>query len=98
MGEMSKLANEDTITDQRRLIALHGSKSIDELTQLLREACTRGDLAFVKHLVQINLPQKALVSNSINKEGWTPLHFAAYSGHADILETLIRKLDANVNA
>jgi len=38
------------------------------------------------------------VANSINKEGWTPLHFAAYSGHADILEILIRKLDANVNA
>ena len=38
------------------------------------------------------------ISNSVNKEGWTPLHFAAYSGHADILETLIRKLNANVDA
>lgn len=46
----------------------------------------------------MQLPQKALVANSINKEGWTPLHFAAYSGQADILETLIRKLDANINA
>ena len=65
---------------------------------MLREACTRGDLAFVKQLVQLGLPEKSLIANSVNKEGWTPLHFAAYSGHADILETLIRKLDANVNA
>lgn len=41
---------------------------------------------------------KTQIANSVNKEGWTPLHFAAYSGHADILETLIRKLDASVDA
>lgn len=65
---------------------------------MLREACTRGDLAFVKQLTTLQLPQRLQVTNSVNKEGWTPLHFASYSGHAEILEILIRKLDANVNA
>jgi len=46
----------------------------------------------------MQLNQKALIANSINKEGWTPLHFAAYSGHSEILEILIRKLDANVDS
>lgn len=99
MGETSKQASqEEALLEQHRLMTLQKGKSIDELTQMLREACTRGDLVFVKQLVQLGLPDKSLVANSVNKEGWTPLHFAAYSGHADILETLIRKLDANVNA
>lgn len=41
---------------------------------------------------------KVQIANSVNKEGWTPLHFAAYSGHADIVETLIRKLEATVDS
>lgn len=65
---------------------------------MLRDACTRGELGFVKHLSQMLLETKGQIANSVNKEGWTPLHFAAYSGHADIVETLIRKLNANVDS
>jgi hypothetical protein len=37
---------------------LHQPKSFEEMTQMLRDACTRGELGFVKHLSQMLLETK----------------------------------------
>jgi ankyrin repeat protein len=47
-------------------------------------------------LVKLLIAKRADV-NAKDKDGWTPLHWAAWGGHGDVAELLIKNL-ADVNA
>jgi ankyrin repeat protein len=66
-----------------------------QLTQHLTDAADQGDLAAVSRLLA---EHPGLVnSTNGNAHGSTPLHFAAHSGHADVIRVLLAH-GANINA
>ena len=62
----------------------------------LFEACAAGELERVERLLEESAPGAPGV-NDYSADGWTPLHLAAFFGHAKIAELLIAH-DANVAA
>ncbi len=55
------------------------------VTMSLFEACAAGELERVERLIASD----ASAVNSFSADGWTPLHLAAFFGHAKIVELLI---------
>jgi uncharacterized protein len=57
------------------------------------EACAAGEMERVERLVA----EDRAAINSYSADGWTPLHLAAFFGHAKIAEMLLAQ-DANATA
>jgi len=72
----------------------HGQKEIVNLlvargaSLSIFEACAAGEIERVERLLHDNASGAAGV-NDYSTDGWTPLHLAAYFGHAKIAELLI---------
>ena len=62
------------------------------LEEKIHNAAQQGDLSLIKKLL-LKYPGLA---NTRNYKGWTPLHLAAYSGHKEIVDILIKR-GAEVN-
>lgn len=62
-------------------------------TLTLFEACAAGEVERVERL----LAEDAAAIDAYSGDGWTPLHLAAFFGHAKIAELLLAR-DANVTA
>ena len=71
--------------------AYHGRKEIADLlvargaTLTLFEACAAGEVERVERL----LGDEAAGVNGYSDDGWTPLHLAAFFGHAKVIEALL---------
>ena len=80
--------------------------TLEQSREMLVQACKTGDLRTVRRLAQIDksaVNLDDLVNNSSKKcrsssVGDTPLHFACNSGHVDIAELLIRKMNSRVDS
>lgn len=75
--------------------------SVEEIEENFLRSCRNGDLGTVKQFLAYRDAKK--VQFDVNCKGrskyngWSPLHLAAYFGHYDVLEFLL-KSKANVNA
>ena len=64
--------------------------------ELIIRAAQYGDLVTLKKLVPMK--NEELVNTLSNSQlCWAPIHYAAYQGHADIVEILLRQFFADVN-
>src|SRR4029077_14736481 len=59
------------------------------------EACAAGEIEHVERLLAADVDRSAI--NAHSTDGWTPLHLAAFFGHAKIVELLLSR-DADVAA
>ena len=60
----------------------------DDSYTVLHSAARYGDLALCKLLMEFFLIDNSKVKNYADRNGWTPLHFAAINGHVAIYELL----------
>ena len=76
--------------------------TLEQSREMLVQACKTGDLRTVRRLAQIDksaVNLDDLVNNSKKSSlGDTPLHYACNSGHVDIAELLIRKMNSRVDS
>ncbi|KAK7195705.1 ankyrin repeat protein [Novymonas esmeraldas] len=72
------------------------SECDEQKLTLLHHAAFAGNGAFVKAILDRSGTQQVNV-DAADGEGWTPLHYAADRGHADIVAALLDE-GANVNA
>ncbi|KAG5466847.1 hypothetical protein LSCM1_01024 [Leishmania martiniquensis] len=68
----------------------------DQRLTLLHHAAFSGNNAFVKAILDRSGTQQVDI-DAADGEGWTPLHYAADRGHADVAASLLDE-GANVNA
>ncbi|MDA7653501.1 ankyrin repeat domain-containing protein, partial [bacterium] len=90
------VAVDEDSTETADLLRKHGGKTGEKLNEIAKEsilgAVEVGDIDWViKHL------EAGADVNAKDKYEWTPLHIAAYYGHEEIVELLIRA-GADVNA
>mmetsp|Transcript_4102 Transcript_4102/g.8187 ORF Transcript_4102/g.8187 Transcript_4102/m.8187 type:complete len:877 (-) Transcript_4102:180-2810(-) len=65
----------------------------------LRALCEDGDAAgFRKFVERVGPSEAAILARRKDQEGWTPLHFAAYSGSYGIAVDLIKDLHVDLSA
>ena len=74
--------------------------TLEQSREMLIQACKSGDLRTVRRLAQIDKTAVNLddLVNNTSLVGDTPLHFACMSGHVDIAELLIRKMNSRVDS
>jgi ankyrin repeat protein len=75
------------------VIAVSAADRAAATPQKLQRAILSGDEAQVRALLAANPP----LAGAVGKKGWTPLHYAAYAGKADIAE-MFCTAGADVNA
>ena len=86
------------MVDYNQSMAEQSNKKLSEgqKRELIIRAAQYGDLVTLKKLVPMK--NEELVNTLSNSQlCWAPIHYAAYQGHADIVETLLRQFFADVN-
>ena len=91
-GEFLEAVRNGDVTELHRLLEELQSKvdvngyNVDGQTAL-HQSCLSGNLELVKLLVQFGADARLT-----NRDGWSPLHLAAYRGHRDIALYLINTI------
>ncbi|CAJ1034812.1 Ankyrin repeats (3 copies)/Ankyrin repeats (many copies)/Ankyrin repeat, putative [Leishmania lindenbergi] len=72
------------------------SECDDQKLTLLHHAAFSGNMAFVKAILDRSGTQQVMI-DAADREGWTPLHYAADRGHTQVAAALLDE-GASVNA
>jgi len=72
-------------------LKLHGAMISQDTIYLMHDASRRNNVGFVSFLIE----KLGIDPNTKGRQGLTPLHFAARSGHIDVVEYLLNRIPSS---